>query len=99
MLTLPESPRAMKVRTTKNALFVRLEDGRELYVPIVWFYRLADAKPKQLRRFELVGGGTGIHWPDLDEDVSVAALLARPCPGDCSSRTHTRTRSKRGKSS
>ncbi len=56
-------------------LHVRLKDERVVSVPLRWFPRLENASPKQRDNWRLVGGGVGIHWPDLDEDVSVENLL------------------------
>jgi len=58
-----------------DALTVDLEDGRTITAPLVWFPRLMQAMPRQRQNWELAGGGFGIHWPDLDEDLSVHALL------------------------
>lgn len=69
------SPLAQTVRFTDHELIVSLIDGRTLTVPLVWFPRLADATPAQLRQYELLGDGEGIHWPELDEDLSVEGLL------------------------
>ena len=69
-------PRAVDVRITEDALIVRLADGRELSVPLAWFPRLHGASASARRNWRLVGGGVGIHWPDVDEDLSVAGLLA-----------------------
>lgn len=69
-------PLAVDVTFGDDAFRVALADGRELAVPLVWFPRLLDATPEQRRHWELIGGGEGIHWPDLDEDISVAGLLA-----------------------
>ena len=68
-------PRAVEVRCTEDALRVRLADGRELSVPLTWFPRLRDASAGARADYRLVGGGLGIHWPQLDEDVAVAGLL------------------------
>jgi hypothetical protein len=57
---------------------VRLNDGRSLTVPLEWFPRLRNAAPEQQARSELIGPGIGFHWPDLDEDISVAGLLGLP---------------------
>jgi len=57
-------------------LRVVLADGRELAIPLAWFPRLRDATPEQRSRWELIGGGIGIHWPQIDEDISVVSLLA-----------------------
>ena len=56
-------------------LWVRLEDGRQVGSPLAQFGRLAQASPEQLRNFRLIGRGVSIHWPDLDEDISVEGLL------------------------
>lgn len=69
-------PRAVSARCTEDALVVVLADGRELTVPLEWFPRLATASPEARQNWRLVGGGVGLHWPDLDEDLSVAGLLA-----------------------
>ena len=68
-------PHAVGARCTGDELVVSLNDGRVLSVPLAWFPRLACARPEQLATFELLGEGEGIHWPDLDEDVSVIGLL------------------------
>jgi hypothetical protein len=67
---------ARDVRVTKEALLVELEDGRSLSVPLAWFPRLAHGTPRERREWRLIGGGRGIHWPALDEDISVEHLLA-----------------------
>jgi hypothetical protein len=58
-----------------HKLYVMLADGRELAVPIDWFPRLRDATDKQRENWRFIGGGQGIHWEDIDEDLSVARLL------------------------
>ncbi len=60
---------------TADALSVELMDGRTISVPLAWYPRLADAKPEQRARWEVAGAGYGIHWPDLDEDLSTEGLL------------------------
>lgn len=67
--------RAKKVVLSEDELTVVLGDGRRLSVPLAWFPRLLRASREELENFELLGEGIGIHWPDLDEDVSVAGLL------------------------
>jgi len=57
-------------------MWVELSDGRTLGIPLAWFPRLLKATPAQRSRFELSGGGSGLHWPDIDEDISLAGLLA-----------------------
>ena len=66
---------AIEVQTTKDELLVDLSDGRRISVPLVWFPRLLHATPEQRSRIELIGDGEGIHWPDVDEDISVRGLL------------------------
>lgn len=75
-LVLEAMPRAMTVSCTDDELRVSLADGRCLSVPIIWFPRLAQALPEQRAVYELMGGGQGIHWSEIDEDISVAGLLA-----------------------
>jgi hypothetical protein len=75
-LTLNSEPLAVDVTVTDSALHVVLEDGRELAVPIDWFPRLRNAQMVQRRNWLLIGRGEGIHWPDIDEDISVLGLLA-----------------------
>ena len=68
-------PRATAVICTATELRVSLADGRELAVPLEWFPRLRDGSPESRQHWRLIGGGVGIHWPELDEDISVASLL------------------------
>ena len=70
------SPRAAAVRCTEDELIVTLVDGRSVSVPIVRFPRLAGAAPEERQDYELLGDGEGIHWPGIDEDISVAGLPA-----------------------
>lgn len=66
---------ATKVQVTQTFLKVTLADGRKIAVPITWFPRLKKATATQRRKWRLIGGGLGIHWEELDEDISVPALL------------------------
>jgi hypothetical protein len=68
-------PQAEKLTFDKNSFSVYLADGRVLIVPLAYFPRLLSATAKQLKKYELSGGGTGIHWDELDEDISVEGLL------------------------
>ena len=68
--------RAVEVTSTSDVLRVRLADGRELAVPLEWFPRLRTASPEQRAKHRLISGRVGVHWPDLDEDISVEGLLA-----------------------
>lgn len=68
-------PLAVDVSCNNEALHVTLADGREISVPLEWYPRLLDATPKDRNNWQLIGGGLGIHWEDLDEDVTVESLL------------------------
>ena len=68
-------PPAVDIETSDDALTVHLADGRTISVPLTWYPRLANGSPAERARWELLGSGQGIHWPDLDEDISVEALL------------------------
>ncbi|MBI5084500.1 MAG: DUF2442 domain-containing protein [Acidobacteria bacterium] len=67
---------AQGVAASGEALIVDLAGGRTIAVPLSWFPRLAHGSPAERANWRLIGGGTGIHWPDLDEDISVESLLA-----------------------
>jgi len=73
---------AQNVAVTKDALVVDLTDGRTLTVPLAWYPRLAYGTPAQRSKWRLIGRGVGIHWPDLDEDISVEGLLAGQPSGE-----------------
>ena len=75
-LTLETEPLAVDVIVTAAVLRVILDDGRELLVPLEWFPRLRDASDADRASWRLIGRGEGIHWPTLDEDISVRGLLA-----------------------
>ncbi len=68
-------PRIQNVKLTSDAIIAYLVDGRVLSVPLVWSWRLSEATAKQRRRFELIGDGQGVHWPEIDEDISVEGML------------------------
>ena len=74
-LAIKLDPTAIDVQSDDTLLRVTLADGRELAVPLEWFPRLRDASPEQRNHWRLIGRGQGIHWPDVDEDVSVSSLL------------------------
>jgi hypothetical protein len=65
-----------RVALGDDTLVVHLEDGRTITVPLAWFPRLLHGTEAERSNFRLIGGGAGIHWPDLDEDISVLSLLA-----------------------
>ena len=79
MRTLAESSEvtAVQVSCTSDTLSVVLADGRMVSVPLAWFPRLLDATQKQRAEWELIGGGSGIHWEAIDEDILVSSLLQR----------------------
>ena len=68
-------PNALNVSVSESALTVELEDGRSVAAPLGWYPRLAQALPEERTRWRLIGAGTGIHWEDLDEDISVEGLI------------------------
>ncbi len=67
--------RVADVRCSADSLTVDLMDGRTISVPLAWYPRLMGATPEQRARWELAGGGFGIHWPEIDEDLSTEGLL------------------------
>ena len=67
---------ATSLKFDDDTMWVQLADGRVIGVPLAWFPRLLRASPEQRLRFEISGGGQGLHWDALDEDISVAGLLA-----------------------
>ncbi len=76
--------RIIGVRTDEHTLSADLADGRTITVPLAWYPRLLNATPAQRQNWQLAGAGYGIHWPDLDEDLSSEGLL-RGKPAPCSS--------------
>lgn len=76
--SVTDRPRARAIEFVGDAFVVHLLDGRSLTVPLEWFPRLRDATTEQRARFEFSGHGYGIHWPELDEDLSVPGLLGLP---------------------
>jgi hypothetical protein len=71
-----EIPRVTDAKITKDTLTVELSDGRTISVPLQWFPRLVYATPEERKNWRLIGNGEGIHWEDIDEDVSVEGLIA-----------------------
>ena len=74
-IELNEAP-AQNVVVTEDVLAVDLVDGRTISIPLAWFPRLLRGTPAERGNWRLIGGGEGIHWPDLDEDISVRSILA-----------------------
>ena len=75
-------PHAQQVTITQDTLCVDLSDGRTISVPLGWFPRLVHASPSERNNWKLIGRGEGIHWADIDEDISVEGLLAGKSSGE-----------------
>ena len=79
---VPNEPRIASVVVTDDEISATLVDGRRISVPLVWSWRLAGATPQQRQNYEIIGSGQGVHWPDVDEDISAIGMLtggpARP---------------------
>lgn len=75
MSTLTFEANATKIWFDNENMWVALTDGRQLSIPLLYFPRLLNATPEQRSNYELSGGGTGIHWEEIDEDISVPGLL------------------------
>src|SRR5713101_7663678 len=73
--SIGSDPRIQRVRVTKDQIIADLVDGRVISVPLAWSWRLSEATPAQRANFRLIGTGQGVHWPDVDEDISVEGLL------------------------
>jgi hypothetical protein len=73
---VPTTALAKSVDFAGGMMHVQLTDGRIVSVPLAWFPLLRDATPQQREHFEVGGGGVSLHWPDIDEDISVAGLMA-----------------------
>lgn len=73
--------RIKSVKVTDDAIVVDLIDGRTISVPLAWSWRLSEATAEERAHYEIIGDGQGIHWPDIDEDISVEGLLhGKPAP-------------------
>ena len=75
ILALAADERVANVDITEDLLSVQLSDGRTISVPLVWYPRLLNATEGQRKNWKIIGGGYGIHWPDVDEDLSTEGLL------------------------
>jgi hypothetical protein len=75
-LAIKVEPKVVDLSFTSDALKVILADGREISAPLEWFPRLRDANDQQRKNWRLIGKGIGIHWEDIDEDISIKSLLA-----------------------
>lgn len=75
-LAIKIEPRIIDLSFLENAILVILADGREISTPLEWFPKLRDANDKQRKNWRLIGNGIGIHWEEIDEDISVKSLLS-----------------------
>jgi len=99
MNTLLDEHRAVAaedVKVTAETLLVELSDGRTISAPLAWFPRLQHGTPKERSHWRFIGRGEGIHWPDLDEDISVEGLVLGKPSGE-SQQSFARWLGKRGK--
>ena len=69
-------PRIASVNVTDEEIIATLTDGRRISVPLAWSWRLSEATPEQRGHYELIGSGQGVHWPDIDEDLSANGMLS-----------------------
>ena len=83
-MSIAETPGEVKIKevnVTSDEIIARLTDGRVVSVPIVWSWRLSEATPGQRENYEIIGDGHGVHWPEIDEDISAEGLLyGTPAP-------------------
>jgi hypothetical protein len=81
-IAVSSEPRIVSLEVTEDSIVAQLADGRTVSVPLAWSWRLASATPAQRNHFEMIGSGEGVHWPEIDEDISARGMLqgvpARP---------------------
>ncbi len=75
-MPVPNSAVAVRIDFSEHMMNVYLHDGRTVSVPLAWSQRLVNASPEQRANYEIGASGRGLHWPDLDEDIAVAGLMA-----------------------
>jgi hypothetical protein len=75
-IAISADPRIKGVTITEDAITACLTDGRTISVPLSWSWRLSDATPEQRKKFEILGSGRGVRWPEIDEDISIEGMLA-----------------------
>jgi hypothetical protein len=81
ILALTADERVVNVKFTKDTISVSLRDGRTIIVPLAWYPRLLNASTAERKKWHIAGGGYGIHWPDIDEDLSTEGMLrGAPAP-------------------
>jgi len=74
-IAVSSEPRIASLQVTKDEIIAHLGDGRTISVPLAWSWRLSEATPEQRNRFEILGNGQGVHWEELDEDISAWGML------------------------
>jgi hypothetical protein len=74
-IAVASEPRIQTVEVTDDNIIAHLTDGRTISVPLAWSWRLSDATPEQRNHYEIMGSGQGVHWPDVDEDISAQGML------------------------
>ncbi len=80
-ISVNSEPRIVSIKVTNSAITTALADGRTVSVPLAWSWRLAEATAKQRQNFKIIGSGQGVHWPDVDEDISAMGMLSgTPAP-------------------
>ena len=80
-IAVNSEPRIVSVEVTDAVITATLADGRTVSVPLAWSWRLSEATGKQRQNFEIIGSGQGVHWPDVDEDISAIGMLSdTPAP-------------------
>jgi hypothetical protein len=67
--------RIKDIEVTDDSIIAHLMDGRTISVPLLWSWRLTEATPEQRKHYEIIGDGHGVHWPDIDEDISADGML------------------------
>lgn len=80
-VALVVEPKIADLRVSESEITAHLMDGRTVSVPLAWSWRLSEATPEQRNHWEIIGDGIGIHWPEIDEDISVEGMLyGAPAP-------------------
>ena len=74
-IVVNSEPRIIELKVTTDSIIAQLADGRTVSVPLAWSWRLSEATPDERKNFEIMGNGEGVHWPDIDEDISAIGML------------------------
>lgn len=74
-IVVSSEPRILELKVTHDSIIAQLADGRTVSVPLAWSWRLSEATSAQRNNFEIMGNGQGVHWPDIDEDISAVGML------------------------